>query len=469
MARAFSASHPAGVALAILMLATSAHAKCGDSGFGTLAYVVTTCRSDGSSLSGSQELRILRSGCAPISVARIENSAPVPDPAGLCDRLARWHLGGYSPLAGVFHRLGVTLDGSGVVFEVTNAFQLVGKTPLSSEQEGFFYVRADGSGLRRLGPPSRFSTYRLYVDPIDGPAANVLTELAFSHDGRLAAYSDLGPGPDEVEREQLFIMDLRTGERRQVTRFPAAEPLPFGQAVIGAPSFLPHDRAITFLHHINYEAVVVTIRLDGREVSNPGLDVPPGGGGLVPRFGRSSKRIGIIQQTLPGDPVNDDVIRGPIVEVFRVVNYHDLVQLTDFRATDTKAMAARRAGVLVTSSADPLGANPTHNCQFFRVSLLGDDLRQLTSFGAGEQSREGCWFGPRAGCAISYVTQAFTTKPLLFYSDCDPLGTNPDGSQIFGIDWHGSLRQLTETAGVHRNADGTFEVEIPGPMARGGP
>ena len=57
-----------------------------------------------------------------------------------------------------------------------------------------------------------------------------------------------------------------------------------------------------------------------------------------------------------------------------------------------------------------------------------------------------------------------------FYSDCDPFGTNPNGSQVFAMRWDGSgLRQLTHTRGTTTATDGSVvEVEVPGPVARGG-
>jgi hypothetical protein len=59
-----------------------------------------------------------------------------------------------------------------------------------------------------------------------------------------------------------------------------------------------------------------------------------------------------------------------------------------------------------------------------------------------------------------------TSRALLFYSDCDPFGTTSGGSQVFAIEYDGSgLRQLTHTAGVRTAADGSLELELPGPVA----
>jgi hypothetical protein len=125
--------------------------------------------------------------------------------------------------------------------------------------------------------------------------------------------------------------------------------------------------------------------------------------------------------------------------------------------------------VLFLASGDPLGTNRLRNCQLFRVSPYGGGLRQLTRFGQGFPSEEGCQLSERSGCGIAHVVHEGSARDYVFYSDCDPFGTNPNGSQAFAIGWDGSrLRQLTHTTGLRTAADGSLEVEIPGPLARGG-
>ena len=47
------------------------------------------------------------------------------------------------------------------------------------------------------------------------------------------------------------------------------------------------------------------------------------------------------------------------------------------------------------------------------------------------------------------LTQDSKTRTVVFYSSCDPLGTNPFGGQLFAMRPDGSdLRQLTHTRGV---------------------
>ena len=60
------------------LAACRGRAGCGK-GFGTLAYVVTSCRVVQAGQIGSQELRILRDGCDPVTVVRYANSDPVSD------------------------------------------------------------------------------------------------------------------------------------------------------------------------------------------------------------------------------------------------------------------------------------------------------------------------------------------------------------------------------------------------------
>ena len=121
---------------------------------GTLAYVPTECREDAGGITGSQALHIRRAESEPVAVMEIQLREPVPDPlGGLC------LLGPgirYSPGNGIFaafQRIGVSPDGAAVVFEITDDFSVFAPNKLAApEQEGFFFVRSDGSGLRRLGP-----------------------------------------------------------------------------------------------------------------------------------------------------------------------------------------------------------------------------------------------------------------------------------------------------------------------------
>ena len=471
-------------ALLLVTLSTPTWARCSRTcasqpdgcakGFGTLAYVVTTCQVVGGSQIGAQELRIHRSGCDPITVLRLANPEPVSDPAGLCALVGRNHLGTASPVAGVFHRLGVTPNGKGVVFEITNAFQLVGRTALTDAQQGFFYVRADGRGLRRLGPPSRDPTYRLFLTG-GQPAADVTARLPIADDNRTAGFTDLAPGTDGVDTEQLFTMDLVTGQRRQVTHLTAGTPPGRGRHAIYYFEFYGH-KTIVFVHLLGDTGETKLIQVDGTGLRPQ--EVPPGispGGQVIPTVRRGGLRYSVYGVPFPGPPANADVLPdfGAGQELFSLIAGRHPIQLTNFHYGDTIAIGLRPRDVLFMASADPLGENPFHNCELFRISPLGRGLRQLTHFDVGRRSEEGCQLGVLLGCAIKHVDQSnyYASVANPFYSDCDPFGTNPNGSQVFIMRANGSgFRQITQTRGATTAADGSvLEVEIPGPVAYDGP
>lgn len=290
-----------------------------------------------------------------------------------------------------------------------------------------------------------------------GVGAEAHTRIAFSPDNRRMAFTDLASGPDGVETEQLFAIELATGERRQVTHLTAGGTAPRpGRKIIDDFNFVTPTTLI-FVHLMEDDRQAKLIELDGtglRLQRVPGLSLD-GGSHIVQTIQRSRLHFSVLNVSVPGPPANADVLPywGPPTDVFSHVGNRYLIQLTNYQYGDTIALSARRNAILFMASADPLGANPLHNCQLFRISPLGLGLHQATHFGQGRRSEEGCQFGALAGCGIR-----------------DPFGTNPNGSQVFGVRWNGSgLRQLTHTRGVTTAADGSVvEVEIPGPVARGG-
>src|SRR6185503_13411473 len=207
----------------------------------TLAYVVSRCRATDGRLVGGQELRVRRGDCDATTVLRFDSPGEVEDGFGLCGILARNREGFGSGLAGVLQRLGVTPDGSGVVFEVTNAFQRIGRTPLTTEQQGFFYVRSDGGGLRRLGPPSRDPTYRIGITPTGALTASFHTFLSFDRHGSRVVFTDIGPAPDGSDAAQIITLDLETGQRTRVSHFPAITPRPSDSRAIESVFFLDDE------------------------------------------------------------------------------------------------------------------------------------------------------------------------------------------------------------------------------------
>jgi len=179
--------------------------------------------------------------------------------------------------------------------------------------------------------------------------------------------------------------------------------------------------------------------------------------------------------TLPGTPVNPGVGTSSsfnILEVFDIDRDNNVLQLTNFRRVDTltPTVSGDRQRVFFTASADPLGTNPTENCQMFSVDRTSNDLRQVTDFhevSEGQRSKAGCSFYQRPlGCGAFFTTRDTRSDAVVFYSSCDPFGTNTNGSQIFAMRSDGTgLRQLTNMRGYTSDASGAVTVELPFPFA----
>jgi hypothetical protein len=148
-----------------------------------------------------------------------------------------------------------------------------------------------------------------------------------------------------------------------------------------------------------------------------------------------------------------------------VLDGQRILQLTNFGRSDTQAWLTSVGGarVFFMASADPVGRNPTGNCQLFSVGRLGGAVRQLTAFSQGGPTANGCFgFGEPPGCSLGALsgTQDPETRTLVFDSTCDPLGTNPYGIQLFAMHPDGSgLRQLTDARGLVAEPDGAVSVE----------
>jgi hypothetical protein len=464
-----------------LMLALAA---CGGGGEGgppppatvsTLAYVVSRCHADANGGTLQQSLQIRRGDQPPITV--VEHSVAGFDPKftdakTLCSRIGADRRSTSMTVVGVFHRLGVTADGLQVVFEVTDDQPWTVFPPhgLPDEQRGIFVVGADGGGLRRLGPASSEPPYRSngFSQQYTWPW------FASSPNSRMVTYTDRGPSLDNEDAIQISTLDLVTGIPFLVTRLPPAPGPVTPCGSTGCPVF-QDDRTISFLTHANLDGnnldaqnVGVTVKTDGTELTpSPPIAALPGSE-LQTTFQITGSGVSVALLTLQGSPVNGR-FSDKIQEVF-VTDGHNLLQLTNFRRIDTfrPTVSADGQRVFFSASPNPLGTNPTENCQVFSIDRNGGDLRQLTDFQeAPEHSSAGCFFRPPpSGCLALLFGRDLHSDALVLHSTCDPFGTNRYGSQVFVMRQDGTgLRQITETQGYSTDASGAVTVELPFPTA----
>lgn len=427
----------------------------GPASVGTLAYVAARCREDaGAFVFGPETLQIRRGDRDPVTVIEVPGSTPGP-PIGLCQYYGLHrvlHLSDNSALT----RVAVSPDGSAVVFEVTDEFSPWTRN-LSPEQKQIFVVRADGSGLRRLGPASRVEKGGNWQG------------FRFSPDGRRVVFNDSGPDDASNEASQVVVLDIATGKRTQVTHF---SPGPPGtDDIVCCPRFVDNEtiafRRDSISPGLPPEGGVFTVRTDGTDLSAVPLPVVLPGSRIEPNFVITGDQPAAATYFLEGAAVNPHDGFGAIREVF-LVDGTNLLQLTNFRRIDAQQvlLGVDRQEVFFTASANPLGTNPAENCQLFSVDVSGAQLRQLTHFSEGQHSAKGCIFGATGGrkplgCLLANIFQDPVTQTLAFVSSCDPFGSNPYGVQVFSVRPDGTgLRQLTNQREVMTDAGGTFTAEF---------
>jgi hypothetical protein len=383
----------------------------------TLAYVETACREDGQTASAHQKLVIQR-GQRAVTVRELSvGPFPATPALGDCSRMVR-----RSPVFLLpFQRLGVSPDGSVVVFEVTDDYSVVapslpaGLLP-PQEEEGIFVVRADGTGLHRLGAASREPCFVFTFGAVtDWP------RFSFNPDGQRIAFTDRGPGPSGEDSAQVVTMDVRSGQRTPVTHLPPLTPALPGFAPIESTWFVDGETIGFFKNSVPEGEVFYTVKAGEEPVrSEPPKALP--GAHLVPEPSIGPPGTRVVLVSMPGTAVNDSF---PILELF-VEHADDLLQLTNFRRSDTLGGRLDRdeQRVLFVAFADPLGTNPCNNAEFFSIDTLGGDLRQLTHFGEGQDSR--C---RRCTVNIFGAGQEPRVGPdtVIFHSTCDPVYTGwPD-------------------------------------------
>jgi len=471
-----------GFRFSILLLSLVLLAACGGGGGGaplpegptTLAYAVSECRQvKGAGTSLTRQVLYVRQGDGePRPVMEFGEVGPKPNNLLCSIQFGLPRLGIGSTALWPLQRLGVSRDGSLVVFEVTDDFSLFSQSQMPLEQKGIYVVHADGSGLRPLGPASRAPCFAPAGFPCFFP---------FSPSGRTVTFTDLDSALPQLDAPQVFTLDVGTGEATQLTHLPAATP-PTGYLASFTPEFLDAE-TITFRSYANPSthghpnganpdgvATDFTVKTDGTGLEPvPVIALP--GGGIIPNFTITSAEPLATGIVVPGEkPVNGPGTFGDVVgEIFTfATNPSQVLQLTNFRRSDTyyAKLTADLRRVVFLASADPLGSNPANHCEVFSIDSLGSDLRQLTNIGAGLP-----WncdhFGPDPRtCTSTELLIDPVTGWVTFYSTCNPFGSNPYGSQIFTMRPDGSgLRQLTATRGMTKDADGTLTFELPGPWA----
>jgi cysteine-rich repeat protein len=417
----------------------------------TLAYVVTECTRDPQGRSSLKQKLLIRHGnCDPLPAVALDEAPPQPDPSGLCRGYGEGRFGIAAQGLGLLQRLAVLPDGSGVVFEVTSL-----QVPLLAlrrpPEEGFFFVRANGKGLRRLGPASRLSPWQPpIVQPLRAPDF-----FPVSPDGRKIALQDLGPDRAGHDVPQLFLLDTRSGERRQLTH--QSNPDPDG--ALCCAQFL---NSRTILFHMPPGGPAFTVKTDGKR---PEKELPvlmlPGGGSVIKSFEVSGARPHALFVYFPTPPARGEEF---------LLDGKNFVQLTNFGRLDTSDGFVHRGRVLFSASANLRGENPHEICQLFSVNTRGADLHQVTHLPWDGRPSNGCFSGGGrpTSCNIRQLGTFLDpiTGTALFQSSCDPLGANPFGEQLFAMRLDGTgLRQLTNARGMTTDPDGTIRVELPGPAA----
>jgi hypothetical protein len=479
--------------LAVFLLACGggggqAQPPTGPAQISTFAYVMSECELAPGQGQGPlhQALWIRQGERDPVKI--VEFTLPTL-PRSLCLKLGQARSGLATSLLGAFQRLGVTPEGSTLVFEVTDQFSLFrGFVP--AQQKGFWVVRADGSGLRRIADPSREASFAVDWNCLlfGGTACSVSLDalVDFSLDDREFGIIDEGPDTSGSQAPQVLTLDLATGERTQLTFLPAlprcprestdpdAECVPVGQFPILLPRFLDAQTAIFSRRERVSASVTYTVDVQTKKLQPVRAVVVPGGG-IVPIFQITGEAIGLTVNLPDRVPVNGPGLFGNIVTEAFAFDGTNLLQLTAFGRSDTTRVRTTLDGsrVLFIASADPLGTNPTNACEYFSIDPLGADLRQLTHLGASTSEGCNCQICNCNGipcappiCTISSGELDRGTGSIVFFSSCDPFGTNPYGEQAFAMRLDGTgLRHLTSARGMREGADGSLAVELAGPWA----
>jgi hypothetical protein len=293
----------------------------------------------------------------------------------------------------------------------------------------------------------------------------VNSEASFSPSSRKLAFSDLGPGTTGEEAPQVWVLDLDSGSRQQVTHLPKPY-LPDGYSGsygFSISSFVNDETVVFWRRTREGGGSLFTVNTSGGEPEALPLPAALPSGDIDPTLAVISSRLMTSAVLQHSDGSLDLFLFRPDGRLLQLTNLHT----HDLRSEDPSPNQRR---FLFITPEDPLGTNPSHNCQIFSVNDFATGLRQLTHFSETDQATSGCNFTlPRSGCAISTTFWDPVTSEIVFYSTCDPFGTNPSGGQLFAMRPDGShLRQLTASRGLTIDADGTVTADLPGPFRYSG-
>jgi len=439
----------------------------------TIAYVESECR-EGAQGFVSQKLFVRRGNCDPVPVMELRRSTPTANGGGLCSFYATTRYGPGARWGLPFQRMAVLPDASGVVFEVSkqNIPRLLRFGAPDPPEEGIFFVRANGKGLRRLGPASGFPQVLFggNFEGVGGGSGGFFeverSDYPISPDSRTIALTDYGPGPDGQDAPQIFTLDIRKGRRNQVTHFSASGLVGFRPDFVDDRTILFHT--VTFLSREPLELggpyLTYLIRTNGTGLEEVKYEPVPGSH-VIDQFQVAGGATNAVVVGLPetvlflGHEVHE------VVELF-VLDHGRVVQVTKFHRPDTFTGTLRGRHLFFRASANPFDRNPGENCQIFSVNTLGDDLRQLTDFRDESRPSVGCAVANQAACTIDSIVLDQVTGTVIFGSNCDPFGTNPYGFQLFSMRPDGSgKRQLTATLGRVIEPDGAVSFQTVGPIA----
>src|SRR5262249_2298642 len=251
--------------------------------------------------------------------------------------------------------------------------------------------------------------------------------------------------PSGEEAAPVVTLDLATGKRTQLTSL-----APPDQGFVASARFVSEDTIVFAIADDQGDPVrPFPVKTDGSGFAPLPSIVSAAGGAVVPDFSVVGGGTALVTIATPG-PATDVPAQHPR-ELF-VWDGKDLLQLTHLGLQNTVALfLGSRRRALFSSTADPLGTNPSHIPQVFSIDTLGRRLRQVPRLtGAPLQ----CGGAPIGSCDDILGLQDPATDTIVFEAPCGGLRQSDFAGQIFAIRPDGTgLRQLTAAHGCVVDAD----------------